>query len=77
MIIDCILVMVMQLNIADRVFSKAPMLFVIFKIQNQSQEESHVSLEVEHLFSQVGCARSKAQYLLNLQNQKIFALDAD
>ena len=34
--------------------------------------ESHLSLEVEHLFPQVGCARSKLQCLTVPQNRRLF-----
>ena len=33
--------------------------------------------EVEHLLSQVGCARSKFQYLKALQNLRLFYLDTN
>ena len=49
MIIDSIAMSVIQLNTADWVYSKTPILLVTSKSQNQPQGESDVSLEVEHL----------------------------
>ena len=40
------------------------------RTQNQPQEESYVSLELEHLSPSVGCARSERQYPTVLQNRK-------
>ena len=39
---------------------------------NQPQKESYVSLEAEHVFPLVGCARSKRQYPTVLQSLKSF-----
>ena len=42
------------------------------RIENQSREESYVSLEAEHSCPFVGCARTKRQYPTVLQNLKSF-----
>ena len=47
----------------------------IWKIQNPLLEEHYVSLEVTHLFQQVGCARNKHQFLTVQQNLKFISLD--
>ena len=62
---------VIQLNIVDWVYFKTQIFMETLKIQNQDQTESCVSLEVEHLFPQVGCARSKRQCLTVPQNRKL------
>ena len=75
--IDNIVMWVIQLNIVDWVCFKTQTLLETLKILNQHLVESYVSLEVEHLFQQVGCARSKRQCLtVPPQNRKIIALDA-
>ena len=70
--IDSVVILVIQLNIADRVYFKTQILLETLKIQKQLQEESYVSLEVEHLFPEVGCARSIRQCLTVPQNRKLF-----
>ena len=47
---DNVVMWVIQLNTADWVYSKTPILLETSEILNPPREESHVSLEVEHLF---------------------------
>ena len=48
----------------------------ILKIQNPLQEEHYVFLEVIHLFQQVGCVRSKHQFLTVQQNLRLNGIPA-
>ena len=68
---DNIVMWVIQLKIVDWVDFKTQTLLESLKIQNQLQEESSVSLEVEHSFPEVGCARSKRQCLTVAQNRRL------
>ena len=63
-------------SIVDRVCSTTQSLLATLRTQNQPQEESCVSLGVEHSFQSVGCARNKRQCLTSLQNRKFVQLDA-
>ena len=49
----------MRLNIVVWGYFKIQTLLETWKIQNQPQVETYVSLEVEHLFPSVGCAKKK------------------
>ena len=61
-----------RLSIVDWVYSKTQILLETLKTPNQLGRESYVSSEVEHLFPQVGCARSKRQCLTVPQNRMLF-----
>ena len=63
---------VIQLDIVDWVYSKTQILLATLKTLNQLRVTLYVSSEVEHLFPEVGCARSKHQYLTVRQNRKLF-----
>ena len=63
---------VTRLSIVDWAYSKTQVLLVALRTQNQLREESYVSLEVEHLFPSLGCARHKRQYPTVLLNQQLF-----
>ena len=71
MITDNIFVCETRLSIVDWVYSKTQVLLETLKIQNQHQCESYVSLEVEHLFPKVACARSRRQCLTVPQNRRL------
>ena len=60
-----------RLSIVDWVCSKAQILLVTLRTQNQPREESNVSLEVEHLFLLVGTSVSHSS-----TESKIISLDA-
>ena len=67
---------VIQLNTADWVYSKTQILLVTLKIQNQLQEESYVSLEVEQLLPLVGCAKKQTSVCHRSAESEIISLDA-
>ena len=66
-----------RLSIVDWVYSKTQTLLATLQTPNQPLGESYVFSEVEYLFPQVGCVRSKRQCLTVPQNRKLFIyLDA-
>ena len=65
---------VIRHSTVDWVYSKTQILLATLRIKNQHQGESYVSLEVEHLFPQVGCARNKRECLTVSQNRLKFGL---
>ena len=69
---DCRQFCHVRLSIVDCVFSKTQTLVKTLKIRNQPQKKSYVSLEAEHLFPSVRCARNKRQYPTVLQNLRSF-----
>ena len=58
--------------IVDWVCSKTETLLATIRTRKQLRVESHVFSEAEHLFSQVGCARSKRRCLAVQQNPELF-----
>ena len=76
MIIDSIVMWVIQLNTADWVYSKTQILLVTLKIRNKHQEDSSVSLEVEHLFPLVGCAKKQTSVCHRSAESETISLDA-
>ena len=71
MITDNFVMWVTRLSIVG-VYVKTQILLENMKILNQHQVESYVSLEVEHSFPKVRCARSKHQFLTVPQNRQLF-----
>ena len=69
---DIVVMWVTRLSIVDGVYSKTQNLLATLRTQNQSQVGFYVSLEVEHPFPWVGCARNKRQCPTVLQNLKAF-----
>ena len=67
---------VTRLSIVEWVYSKTQILLETLKTPNQLQEESFVSLEVEHLFLGVGCARNKSSVSHSSTESEIISLDA-
>ena len=61
-------------RIVNRVYSKTQTLREILKTLNQPRCESYVSLEVEHLFPQAGCARSKTS--VSQSESEVISLNA-
>ena len=76
MIIDSIVMWVIQLNTADWVHSKTPILLVTLKIRNQLQGKAYVSLDVEHLSPLVGCAKKQTSVCHRSAESEIISLDA-
>ena len=61
-----------RLSIVDWVYSRTQILLVTLRTQNRLGVGFYVSLEDVHLSPAVGCARSKHQYPMVLQSQKLF-----
>ena len=74
---DNVVMWVTRLSFVDWVFVKIKTLLATVRTRNQPQEESYASLEVEHLFPSVECARNKRRYPTVLQNHEIISLDAE